>query len=352
MQLLIADIWGADGSAKIAMPGDNGDWTSYDNFLTALINAINSNSMTAGLDLEIWNEPDLSGVFWQRDQAQYLQMWGRGYARLRAAFPNNAITGPCASSSPSSTNTWYETYLQFIKSNNTIPDSYCWHLEAGTGDGDDIQITLPAFNALLAKYALPTKPIILNEYGVKSEQQPGGSSWYISRLERYGVRGLRGNWGSNGALHDYFASLLGKPNAGTSSYSLTQAGYWGNGEYNVYKYYYLNMTGQRVQTIGSPDRLFDIYATKGTAANSVKMLCGSRLAAGSWDILVTGLSSVGLPTSGSVTIHSYQFNYAGGEFGNVPAPVDQGTYTHTYTNDQLVFYVSPNTTTAYAFEFV
>ena len=74
MTLLIADLWWADGSAQIAMPSDDGDWTSYDDFLTALANAITSNSMTAGFDLEVWNEPNLSNVFWQRDQAQYLKM--------------------------------------------------------------------------------------------------------------------------------------------------------------------------------------------------------------------------------------------------------------------------------------
>lgn len=350
MQLLISDIWGADGSPNIEMPGDNGNWTSYDNFLTALIDAIHSNDMATSLDLEIWNEPDLTNVFWQRTQEQYLQMWGRGYERLRAAFPHNDITGPCLASSPSSTNSWYEGYLQFIKANHTIPDTYCWHLEAGSGD--DIEVTIPAFNALLKKYALPTKPLVLNEYGVKTEQQPGGSSWYISRLERHGARGLRGNWGSNGALHDYFAGLLGKPNAGTSSYSKTQAGYWGNGEYNVYKYYYQKMTGQRVKTVGSQDQLFDVYATKGHASNSVKLLSGTRKAAGNWDILVTGLRSVGLPSRGSVTVRSYQFNYTDGEFGNVPAPIDLGTTTYKYTNGQVLLNVSIDSTTAYAFEFV
>jgi hypothetical protein len=112
------------------------------------------------------------------------------------------------------------------------------------------------------------------------------------------------------------------------------------------------MTGNRVQTIGSPDGLFDVYATAGTTENSVKMICGSRLTAGTWDILVTGLDKVGLPSSGTITIQAYQFNYAGGSMGNVPAPVNQGTYPHPYSNNELVFYVSPNETRSYAFEFV
>ena len=82
------------------------------------------------------------------------------------------------------------------------------------------------------------------------------------------------------------------------------------------------------------------------------MICGSRLTAGLWDILVTGLDAVGLPSSGKITIQAYQFNYAGGAYGNVPHPVNQGTYSHSYSNNELLFDAGPNTTTSYAFEFV
>ncbi|KAH7007690.1 glycoside hydrolase family 39 protein [Ilyonectria destructans] len=350
-QLLVADLWGADGTAKIAMPGDNGDWASFDQFLNTLFASITGNNMIDGLDFETWNEPDLTGVFWQRDQAQYLQMWAHAYPRIRAALPNTPIVGPCSSSQPSTSNSWYAQYYPFVLSNHSVPDIYCWHEEAS---GDDVARDIQNNAAALSHYGLPANPVIINEYGVLNEQNPGSSAWYISRLERYNTTGLRGNWASGYSLHDYFGNLLGKPGATqdcTSSACNTTAGYWGNGEYNVYKYYNLNMTGQRVQTIGSPDNLFDIYATR-DGKKSVKMLCGSRLTSGTWDILVTGLDAIGLPSAGTITIQAYQFNYVDGQFGNVPAPVNQGTYPHTYSGNQLVFYVSPDTTTGYAFEFV
>jgi hypothetical protein len=350
---LIADIWGADGAAQIVMPGDDGNWTYYDEFLEAVFAQITENDMTEGLDFEIWNEPDLTDVFWQRDQAQYLEMWGHAFPKIRAAFPDMPIIGPCSSSQPSTSNTWYAEYYPFVKSNDSVPDYYCWHEEAG---GDDVTTDIENNIAALEFYGLPQNPVILNEYAVPSEQVPGSTVWYIAQLERYNTSGLRGNWASGYSLHDYFANLLGKPDATedcTTSSCETSTGYWGNGEYNIYKYYNLNMTGTRVQTVRSPDALFDIYATReGTDASTVKMLCGSRLTSGTWDILVTGLDAVGLPAEGTITIHSYQFNWPNGEFGDVPTPVDQGTYAHTYSNNELVFYVSPNTTTGYAFEFV
>ncbi|KAH7134537.1 hypothetical protein B0J13DRAFT_528640 [Dactylonectria estremocensis] len=68
------------------------------------------------------------------------------------------------------------------------------------------------------------------------------------------------------------------------------------------------------------------------------MLCGSRLTSGTWDIRVTGLDAIGLPSAGTITIQAYQFNYVNGRFGNVAAPLNQGTYPHTYTGNELVFY--------------
>jgi len=348
----VADLWGADGTAQIAMPGDNGDWTNYDNFLQALFTAIKQNNMTPGLDFEIWNEPDLNNVFWQRDEAQYLQMWGHAYSRIRSGLSGVPIVGPCSSSQPSLSNNWYINYYPFIKSNNSVPNYYCWHEETS---GDDIANSVAGHKALISKYGLPTKPIIINEYALPEEQVPGAAAWFISRLERYNVTGLRGNWASHYSLHDYLGNMLGKPDATEDCQDqscVTSTGYWGNGEYNVYKYYYKNMTGSRVATTGSPDGLFDIYATRnGAAANTVKMLCGSRLSDNTWDILVTNLDAVGLPPSGTINIHSYQFNYGAGTFDNVHV-VDQGVFPHQYTNNQLVFFVSPNQTTGYAFELV
>lgn len=81
---LIHDLWGADGTqnSSAPYPGDNGDWTSWDDYLAQLFSDINSNDMTSGLVIDIWNEPDGAG-FWNREQSQYLEMWGRTYAKFR-----------------------------------------------------------------------------------------------------------------------------------------------------------------------------------------------------------------------------------------------------------------------------
>lgn len=67
--------------------------------------------------------------------------------------------------------------------------------------------------------------LVIDEYGTVAEEVPGGSAWWISRLERYNMYGLRGNWASGAQLHDFLAGLLGK----TDVTSATGAGYYPNG---------------------------------------------------------------------------------------------------------------------------
>jgi hypothetical protein len=84
MVLLPHDMWGADGTraSSISYPGDDGNWTSYDNFLTQFIADIKHNGMEDNIVVDIWNEPNGSN-FWHRDQSQYLEMFGRAYYRLK-----------------------------------------------------------------------------------------------------------------------------------------------------------------------------------------------------------------------------------------------------------------------------
>ena len=84
---LIHDLWGADGTqnSSAPYPGDDGDWTSWDNYLTRFIADIKANSAIAGLSIDIWNEPDLTG-FWNAPQSQWLEMYGRTYHKLRCVL--------------------------------------------------------------------------------------------------------------------------------------------------------------------------------------------------------------------------------------------------------------------------
>jgi len=348
--LLIHDIWGADGTqpSTAPYPGDNGDWTSWDDYLTQLISDINANNMTPGLQIDIWNEPDLTG-FWNRPQSQWIQLWGRTYHRLRSDLPSVSLLGPTLAGSPQTTNTWWTSFLSFIGGNSSIPDQYVWHLEGSTSDvNDDLQTNIPVLMSLLESNRLPTNiQINIDEYGVFNEQVPSGAAWWISRLERFNAFGLRGNWLSTTQLHDFLASLLGKTNVNDA----TGTGYFPNAEWQVYKYYALNMTGHRVATTGSTDRLIDTYATV-TTDNKVKVLVGVRQQIGTWQVTIEGLSTVGLPQSGTLNIQTWGFPDEG-HFGELTTPDNLGIVAHTYSGNAVTFPIfQTDTGHAFAFEIV
>jgi hypothetical protein len=280
--ILPHDLWGADGTSGLRFPGDNGDWSDFDNFLGTLI----SDVKTAGITVEwdIWNEPDLS-IFWSRSQSQYLAMWARAYQRIRAAFPHAVIVGPSTAGKPSTVSGWWTAFLNYAKTNNVLPNTYSWHDEPG----DPVTEKAGADTLLRAHGITNTQPYQINEYGTLGQQNSGYGGWFIGRLERAGADGLRGNWGSGSNLHDLEANLLVKNSAGQ---------YQPRGEWWMYQFYG-GMTGSLTATTPSGD--IEAVATK--AAGSAKVLLGNRGATGTMTVNVGRLDTVpGLVAGGQVRV--------------------------------------------------
>lgn len=268
---------------------------------------------------------------------------------LSDAFPDAVTTGPSLAAAPDTSNTWWTNWAAFVAQNGSIPTQYAWHMEGG---GGDMQSSVARYKTILSNAKLATDHVInINEYAVFSEQVPSGGAWWISQLERVNAIGLRGNWLSTGALHDFLAGLLGKPNAGTSSYSPTAGGYYPAAEFQVYKYYNKNMTGYRVATEPTADKNGDIYSVVGE--DRVRLLVGARVATGTWEIKISSLSSVGLPPNGTLNIHTYRFDgSSANHFQEVSQATDLGNYGHTYSGNSVTFPIySTETTTGLAFEF-
>ncbi|CAL5872558.1 uncharacterized protein PFLUO_LOCUS6822 [Penicillium psychrofluorescens] len=345
--LLPHDVWGTDQSnSSTVWPGDNGDWTNYDTFVTTLMADLAANDALDGLVWDIWNEPDLS-LFWARSMQQWIDLYVRTHKIIRAnrQFDRVKISGPTLSEAPYNTSIWWTSWMQQIKGNNTIPDQIAYHLEAAPGtDSYDLANTYPSVLAMLRSFGIPERPQIINEYASFTEQIPSGAAFWISRLERYETYGLRGNWQDGNTLHDLMANLLTK----ADPFDYTATDYMPAPEYPVYEYYYRNMTGDRFNTTGSANLQFDVYATMDQV---IRILAGSQTATGNWTINVENLSSIGLATEGSVSVKSLAFN-GNGHYVATYGPVDLGVSEYAYSGDTLVIPINQNTNyTAYAFEF-
>jgi hypothetical protein len=193
-QILVHDLWGDDLRTPLnQFPGDNGNWTPYQQFLNQVISDVTANHMVVQWDL--WNEPD--GGFWPRSQNQYLQMWQIGYQQIRSQISNAIIVGPSLSGFNTS---WLTTFLTFVKANGVVPDYLSWHFSNDpVADEQTVQ-------TMLTQDGITVKGTEINEYIWQQQQTPGYTAWYLARLERshvtYALHAIWDNCCMSGMLDD------------------------------------------------------------------------------------------------------------------------------------------------------
>lgn len=248
---------------------------------------------------------------------------------------------------PMPSNKWWTTWLAQIAGNKTIPDRYTYHLEGElTAVDNDPQYTNASLGALLKQYGLPERQVFVNEYAQASEMVPGGYIWWISRLERYNFLGMLGNWLGGTMLHDLFGGLLTKK-IDRTQYNATD--YVAAAGWPVYRYYNLNMTGMRVETVGSTDRWFDAYATVGD--DKVRILAGPKVHTGNFGLSIRGLSKVGYSAGDDVPVTTLSFD---GQSVTTIASVDpknRGTKNYSIVGDAITVSIKQTANyTGWAFE--
>jgi len=95
------------------------------------------------------------------------------------------------------------------------------------------------------------------------------------------------------------------------------------------------MTGKRVNTTATADRTGEVYATVGDG--KVRLLTGTRTNKGSWAVTVNGLTSLGFPINGTISVRTLVFPGNSNQFAEHDAPVDLGWASHTYTMGSLTY---------------
>ena len=315
-QILVHDLWGADAETNAgAFPGDNGNWSSYDEFMTRLINDARGSGLS-NLQWDLWNEPDY-WTFWKRSQEQYLAMWDRGFRQVRAAFPGAVVVGPSTAVPPAESNSWMVKFLENGKAQGTLPNIYSWHALPS-----DPVANVQSMNSMLASRGIRNaRRYSINEYASYGEQNAADAAWYLTRLERADAEGLRANWGLGRALNDYLANLLVKAPDGQ---------YLPRGEWWVYKFYG-SQTGNVVSSSASAS--YDAFATK--ASGSAKILVGGGGTTGNVAVNLQRLdATVGLVQENKVRVVVQTIPNGGG--GAVQGPTTTADYVANLSNNGTV----------------
>jgi hypothetical protein len=109
------------------------------------------------------------------------------------------------------------------------------------------------------------------------------------------------------------------------------------------------MTGNRATIERSGDTHLDVYATIGQ--DRVRLMVGTKLQSGTWYVTLNGLTSVGKPATGSLSISTWGFD-GSNPLSVQAAPSFRNTVAHSYSAGSLTFPIyQTDTTTGWAFEF-
>ena len=365
--LLPSALWGADGGQPpdALYPGDNDDWSSWDQMIASWIADAKEHNMTESLVFDIWNEPDLK-FFWNRPCSQWLQLWSRTYHLLRyendcvyddgnqtdtcrRELPTVRVSGPSFSHAPEFEDEWWVEFLTLVKQDGSVPDEWSWHMEQGHGD---LSTSIVTFKELLNQHEISYSGIInINEYAIWSEQVPSGAVWFISQLERENAVGLRGNWAMAGALHDLLAGLVSKSGAGTTQYSDSSTDYYPAAEYHVYKYYASEMHGQRLRTKSTKEIDGEVYAVLGP--DKLRVLAGTRNAKGFWSVILKAGKEMGFKDGTKVDVRVLLFAAKDNHFEACEAPRELELRSLEWRNGELRLEIQQDDpAVAYAFELV
>jgi hypothetical protein len=244
-----------------------------------------SGNLTNIYGYEIWNEPQ--GTYASSNPLSFNDFWAQTYAELRKVDPSIPIIGPSLSYY---NNSYLQSFLQYCKTNNVVPDIISWHELSGGNLTGDIQ----SYRSLEKTLGIGPLPISINEYSgaadLNVEGQPGASAPLIAKFERFRV--------DSACISYWDVSHPGRLGSLLASNTQTNGGWW------FYKWYG-DMAGNMVSTTGptpsSPSAL-DGFANLDTTGKSASVLFGGTND-GTVAVVVKGFAAAGIFGSGG-TVHA------------------------------------------------
>ena len=275
-------------------------------------------------------------------------MYAFAWDAYRTAFGTTVnLQAPATAGQPSSSNTWWANFGEFLASNKSrTPDTYSAHQLNGRGSpncGNDPVDTQAGLKYITDKYGLASKPFQLNEYGSADEQTPAYTAWFIERFERTGIRGLRANWGSGVGLHNDLAKLLGP--GGSSKLS----DFYTLGDWHVFNYYTQAQKGLITLAGATGSKCYDLYVTQERDNGIVHILAGTRGQEGAYPITVSNVNNnpkyVGKKTLRAV-VREIPYNAAGA----VAQPTLLSNSSIAVANNQVIVKLNMTTDSAYTID--
>lgn len=125
--------------------------------------------------IEVWNEPNLTGIFWTGKQPDYFQLYKAAAVAVKSVHPSLQVGGPATSSTA-----WLPEFLSFCAQENAPVDFVSTHIYSGDDQrklfGPDVKLPISqvAPEAIkrarqkVAASAFPKLPLYMNEWSSDS----------------------------------------------------------------------------------------------------------------------------------------------------------------------------------------
>jgi len=117
------------GYNPVPLQSSGGQWnsppTSLDAWGSQVANTVAAHFQQTNryvAEHEVWNEPDLPGVFWTGNESQYFSLFNAASRGIRAGNPDAVVSGPALCCSD-----WQNDFLNYVNANNLPLDVFSFH---------------------------------------------------------------------------------------------------------------------------------------------------------------------------------------------------------------------------------
>lgn len=141
----------------ISMPKDMGKWCFLiEGFLRHCMERYGTGEVENWL-FEFWNEPDITGLFWNDSLEDYLAFYHRTYRTIKNISPKLRLGGP-AVCNLAHMESWLSDFFAYCSFNHCLPDFFTFHFYLHSGNLNEIQ---SSFSSGFKRITLSTDPDFL-----------------------------------------------------------------------------------------------------------------------------------------------------------------------------------------------
>ena len=163
---------------KDELPGANGNWKPWEDYVAMVLKDFKSRGMIEEMSFSIWDNPDRDNGFWPSDE-HYFEAWCKAQRQVKSIMPEAKMVGPSCTQGPATDwwqnhygdDTWYvRQFTDYAIANGCTPDILSRHDHYM--DGYHIEFDDKRLNEYFEAKGIPPIPFEQDDLGARYELKP------------------------------------------------------------------------------------------------------------------------------------------------------------------------------------